>query len=69
MTPEQIQLAEQRLAAWRAKHPNPDSIRETYRREILAFTLNSMAMENDPVDPQRLEQLLRQHGLRTPPAS
>jgi len=27
---------------------------------ILAFTLHSMAMENEPVNPERLAQLLKQ---------
>lgn len=69
MTSEQIQQAEQRLTEWRANHKNPDSVREAYRREVLAFTLNSMAMENEPVNPERLAILLHRHGQLTPPAS
>ncbi len=67
MTPQQIQRAEQRLMQWRASHSDPDSRREAYRREILTFTLNSMAMENEPVNPERLAQLLKQPNLKTQP--
>jgi hypothetical protein len=69
MTSEQIRQAEQRLMEWRANRKDPASIREAYRREILTFTLNSMAMENEPVDPKRLESLLQQRDPQTPPAS
>ncbi len=67
MTPQQIQKAEERLMQWRASHSDPDSRREAYRREILTFTLNSMAMENEPVNPERLAQLLKQPSLKTQP--
>ena len=67
MTPQQIQQAEQRLMQWRASHSDPDSRREAYRKEILAFTLDSMAMENEPVNPERLAQLLKQPSLKTQP--
>ncbi len=67
MTPQQIQQAEQRLMQWRASHSDPDSRREAYRKEILAFTLHSMAMENEPVNPERLAQLLKQPSLKTQP--
>jgi hypothetical protein len=67
MTPQQIQQAEQRLMQWRTSHSDPDSRREAYRREILTFTLNSMAMENEPVNPERLAQLLKQPSLKTQP--
>jgi hypothetical protein len=60
MNPEQIQLAEQRLRQWRASHAEKASLREAYRKEVLAFTLNSMALENEPVNPERLAQLLNQ---------
>jgi hypothetical protein len=67
MTPQQIQQAEQRLMQWRASHSDQDSRREAYRREILTFTLNSMAMENEPVNPERLAQLLKQPNPKTQP--
>ena len=67
MTPQQIQQAEMRLMQWRASHSDPDSRREAYRREILTFTLNSMAMENDPVNPERLAQLLKQPNPKMQP--
>jgi hypothetical protein len=67
MTPQQIQKAEARLMQWRANHSDPDSRREAYRREILTFTLNSMAMENEPVNPERLAQLLKQPSIKTQP--
>jgi hypothetical protein len=67
MTPQQIRQAEQRLMQWRASHSNPDSRREAYCREILMFTLNSMSMENEPVNPERLAQLLKQPNLKTQP--
>jgi hypothetical protein len=62
MTSEQIRQAEQRLLQWRMNHNDKASRREAYRREVLAFTLNSMAMENEPVSPERLASLIRQHN-------
>jgi hypothetical protein len=58
MTPQQIQQAEQRLQQWRALHPDLESRRAAYRQRVVSFTLNSMALENEPVDPARLRQLL-----------
>lgn len=58
MTPQQIQQAEQRLQQWRSSHKDAESLRAAYRQRVLDFTLNSMALENEPVDPARLRQLL-----------
>lgn len=62
MTTEQIRQAEQQIIQWRANHQDPVSRREAYRREILTFTLNSMSMENEPVNPERLASLIRQRA-------
>jgi len=67
MTPQQIQEAGIRLMQWRASHSDPDSRREAYRKEILAFTLSSMAMENEQVNPERLAQLLKQPSPKMQP--
>ncbi|MFM8330485.1 MAG: hypothetical protein ACKN9T_02225 [Candidatus Methylumidiphilus sp.] len=69
MSSEQIRQAEQRLMQWRTSHSDKASRREAYRREILAFTLNSMAMENEPVSPERLASLIHQLNPQTPPAN
>lgn len=69
MNPEQIRLAEQRLRQWRVNHAERASLREAYRKEVLAFTLHSMALENEPVNPERLVQLLNQPARKTPPAN
>ena len=58
MTPDQIRQLGQRLSEWRMQHPDAESVRAAYRQQVLKFTLSSMAMENEPVDPARLEKLL-----------
>ncbi|HLF95561.1 MAG TPA: hypothetical protein VI457_00310 [Methylococcaceae bacterium] len=62
MTPKQIRQAEQHLTEWRTTHPDAASVRDAYRRKIPAFTLNSMALENEPVNPERLATLLQQRA-------
>ncbi len=59
MTRQQQQL-EQRLSTWRKQHPDAASLRAAYRQQILSMTVNSMALEREPVDAARLQQLLNQ---------
>lgn len=58
MTLQQRQQLEQRLRTWRETHPDAASLRAAYRQQILDLTLNSMALEREPVDAGRLQQLL-----------
>ena len=58
MTPDQIQQLDQRLSEWRANHTDVESLRAAYRQQVLRFTLSSMALENEPVNPERLAKLL-----------
>jgi len=58
MTPEQIRQLDQRLFEWRAQHADVETVRAAYRQQVLKFTLSSMAMENEPVNPERLAKLL-----------
>ena len=60
MTSRQLQQIDQRLNRWRAQHTDAASVRAAYRQQGLRFTLSSMALENEPVNPQRLAQLLNQ---------
>lgn len=60
MTPEQIRQLDQRLSEWRANHADAASVRAAYRQQVLKFTLSSMAMENEPVNPERLAKRLCQ---------
>lgn len=60
MTLQQRQQLEQRLKTWREHHPDAASLRAAYRQQILELTLNSMAMEREPVDAARLKFLLTQ---------
>lgn len=69
MTLQQRQQLEQRLKTWRETHPDAASLRAAYRRQILDLTLNSMALEQEPIDATRLKQLLTRPARRTPPAS
>ncbi len=62
MTPSRIQQIDQKLQQWRAQHPDVASRRAAYREKVLDFTLNSMALENEPVDRTRVQ------ALRTRPA-
>lgn len=69
MTLQQRQQLEQRLRIWRETHPDAASLRAAYRQQILDLTLNSMALEREPVDAARLKQLLTQPNRETPPAN
>ena len=60
MNPKQLQQLDQRLNQWRATHADAASLRAAYRQQVLRFTLNSMALEDEPVNPERLAKLLRQ---------
>lgn len=60
MTPKQLQHLEQHLKSWRETHPDAASLRTAYRQRVLDFTLNSMALEQEPVDRARLQMLLTQ---------
>jgi hypothetical protein len=60
MTPQQIQQLERHLNTWRKAHPDADSLRAEYRQRLLDFSLNSMALEREPVDRARLQTLLNQ---------
>jgi hypothetical protein len=57
MNPRQIQQLDQRLIQWRARHADAASLRAAYRAKVLDFTLNSMALENEPVDRERVQAL------------
>ena len=60
MAQQQQQRLEQHLNTWREQHPDTASVRAAYRQQILSMTLNSMALEREPVDAARLQQLLNQ---------
>ena len=60
MTHKQLQQLDHRLDQWRAQHTDAASLRAAYRQRVLQFTLNSMALENEPVNPERLAILLCQ---------
>lgn len=60
MTPQQLQQLDLRLNQWRTNHADTRDMRAAYRQQVLKFTLSSMALENEPVNPQRLAALLCQ---------
>ena len=60
MNPKQLQQLDQHLSQWRANHAEVESVRAAYRQQVLKFTLSSMALENEPVNPERLAMLLCQ---------
>ena len=60
MNPEQLQKIDQQLNQWRASHTDTESRRLAYRQQVQKFTLSSMALENEPVNPERLAMLLCQ---------
>jgi hypothetical protein len=62
MTTRQLQRLDQHLKQWRAAHPDAASLRAAYRARVLEFTLNSMAMENEPVEPKAVEALRTRPG-------
>ena len=60
MTSRQLEQLDQRLSQWRARHADAASLRAAYRQRVLDFTLSSMALENEPVDRDRLKARLAQ---------
>lgn len=62
MKPSQIQRLDQRLSQWRARHADAASLRAAYRKKVLEFTLSSMALENEPVDRDRVQALRTRPG-------
>ncbi len=60
MNPKQLQQLDRHLKQWRASHADAESVRAAYRQQVLKFTLSSMALENEPVNPERLAKLLCQ---------
>lgn len=45
---------EQHLKTRREAHPDAASLHAAYRQRVTDFALNSMALEREPVDPDRL---------------
>lgn len=64
MTPEQLRQVDSRLNRWREIHPDTASRRAAYRERVWEFTLNSMALAGEPVDPACLVD--RGRGRRDP---
>jgi hypothetical protein len=62
MSPSQLQRLEQYLSQWRARHADAASLRDAYRAKVMEFTLNSMALENEPVDRSRVQALRTRPG-------
>ncbi|MBU0752236.1 MAG: hypothetical protein KJ696_08760 [Gammaproteobacteria bacterium] len=62
MNRRQIQQIEQRLNQWRAMHPDAASRRAAWRAKVLEFALNSTALENEPVDRNRVQALRTRPG-------
>jgi len=60
MNDQQLQQLDQHLKQWREKHNDAESVRAAYRHQVLKFILSSMALENEPVNPERLAKLLCQ---------
>lgn len=60
MTSQQLQQLNLRLNQWRAGHMDTKDMQAAYRQQVIEFTLSSMALENEPVNPQRLATLLCQ---------
>jgi hypothetical protein len=60
MNQQQLLQLDQRLNSWRTSHSDADSRRVAYRQQVQKFTLSSMALENEAVNPERLAMLLCQ---------
>ena len=60
MNQQQLQQLDQHLNQWRTSHSDTESRRLAYRQQVQKFTLSSMALENEPVKPERLAMLLCQ---------
>lgn len=60
MTQQQSRQLQARLQTWRTQHPDTASRQAAYRQQIISLTLNSMAIEQEPVPPAVLQSLLAQ---------
>jgi hypothetical protein len=60
MTRQQALQQGQHLQDWRKNHPDAASLQAAYRQQIIDLTLNSMALEQEPMDAARLKYLLAQ---------
>lgn len=69
MTPQQLQQLDQRLNQWQVDHAEVQSLQAEYRQQVLKFTLSSMALENEPVNPERLAELLNRPARWIPHAN
>ena len=58
MSPSRLQQINQKLHQWRVQHPDAASRRVAWQAKVLDFTLNSMALENEPVDRARVQALM-----------
>lgn len=53
-----FQQLDQRLSQRRVIHADMESVRAAHCQQVLKFTLSSIALENKPVNPERLAMLL-----------
>jgi len=62
MSPSELQHLQTRIAQWQSRHRDVERLRAAYRRRLINLTLHSMAFEREPVDSERLKQLLSQRA-------
>ena len=53
-----IKDLQQNLTRWRKNHEDINSLRNAYQKEVLNWVVRSMEFEREPVDINRLKELL-----------
>jgi hypothetical protein len=58
MSPTDLENLQTRLNQWQEQHADLESLRAAYRRRLVSLTLHSMAFEQEPVNPEHLQEWL-----------
>jgi len=54
---------QQNLTKWQKNHEDINSLRKAYQEEVLNWVVKSMEFEREPVDINRLKELLKKEKI------
>ncbi|MDO8447061.1 MAG: hypothetical protein Q7T53_13370 [Deltaproteobacteria bacterium] len=63
MTKKEMTSIQKGLAKWQERHADINSLRKAYREKILKWVADSMEFEKEPVDINRLRELLKKEKI------
>ena len=58
-----IKNLQQNLTKWQKNHEDINSLRKAYQKEVLNWVVRSMEFEREPVDINRLKELLEKEKI------